>query len=412
MESLNKVAPDIDENNLNKTGTISAYHHYVLSSILPDAQQEFLCMQKKNQAFEKQNEILKRKVESLMTDCEQFKAERQRINNVVKNRDQQRNQLLQCKNELSVLGKKMAFQETELKRENKQNETIKQELESVKKELKSVKHGAFAQRTEQQHLKQQLDQVVKERDSLNDALLCCKNECSELREKICYQQSTVNKKDSQCKEQRKEIQFLKLEKQILEKDMCITESNAEEQRRELRKCEDDLQTEKEKFKESKRIHALENGKGKQRVIIQEGSRKIKKPRQKVPNQKIQSLQKELLTQTEELRATQKHCEELKKKMTMVVLQFKQCQTTLGDLKEKLKAVTAERNMYRSLTEKVGTKLVDIIKAQRSEKQHNRVTKRIKKVKVSSEEKSKGSQLPPTPSKVQMQSDLRIVGKKL
>ncbi|XP_033973049.1 cilia- and flagella-associated protein 58-like [Trematomus bernacchii] len=405
MESL---APDIDENNLHKTGPVSAYHHYVLSSILPDAQQEFLCMQKKNKALEKENEIFKKKVESLVTDCEQFKAERQRIHNVIKNRDHQRNQLLHCKNELSALGKKMAFQQTELKREHKQNETVKEELESVKKELQSVKQGAFTQRTEQQHLKQQLDQVVKERDILNDALLRCKLECSELREKICYQQSSANKKDCQCKKQMKEIHFLNLEKQTLEKERCITESNAEEQKQELRKCEKDLQTQKEKFKESKKMQE----KGKKIAIIQESPRKIKQPRQKVPHPKVQSLQKELLAQAEELRATQKLCEELKKKVTEVAVQFEQCQATIRDQKEKLKAVTAERNMYRSLTETLGTELVDIKKAQRSEKQLNKATKRAKKVKVPSEEKSKGSHLPPTSSKVQMQSDLRIMGKKL
>ncbi|KAI9513879.1 hypothetical protein NQZ68_038653 [Dissostichus eleginoides] len=229
----------------------------------------------KNKALEKENEILKKKVESLMTDCEQFKAERQRIHNVIKNRDHQRNQLLHCKNELSALGKKMAFQQTELKREHKQNETVKEELESVKKELQSVKQGAFTQRTEQQHLKQQLDQ-----------------------------QSSANKKDRQCKKQTKEIHFLNLEKQTLEKERCITESNAEEQKQELRKCEEDLQTLKEKFKESKKVQE----KGTKIAIIQESPHKIKKPRQKVPHPKVQSLQKELLAQAEELRATQKLCE--------------------------------------------------------------------------------------------------------
>ncbi|XP_028429362.1 trichohyalin-like [Perca flavescens] len=403
---------DIDDKHLYKTDPMSAYHHYVLSSILPDAEREYICTKKKNKELEKENEVLRKKVDFLMTDAEQFKAERQKIQKVSKNRDHQRTQLLHCKDELSTLGKKMAIKETDLRRLHKQNEAQKEELESTKTELQSAKQAAVAQRAEQLHLKERLDQVIKERDGLNDVLLRCKNECSELRNKISNQQSTMNKRVSQCKEQMKQIHLLKLEKQTLQKERGIIDGDAEVQRRELRKCEEELHTQKEKLKETKRLRALEDQIGKKILMIQQKPYMLKKPSPVVPLQKVESLQRELLAQAEELRKTQKRCEELLEKLTKVAAQFLQCQVTVRDQKEKLKAVTAERDMYKSQTEKVGIELVEIKKGHRSEKQRNRAAKRIKKVRLSTGDRLKVSHPPPITSKVQMQSELSIIGTKL
>lgn len=410
MESFQKG--DIDDKHSHKTGPMSAYHHYVLSSILPDAEREYLCTKKKNKVLEKENEVLRKKVDFLMTDAEQFKAERQKIQKVIKNRDHQRTQLLHCKNELSVLGKKMAIKEMDLRRLHKQTEAQKEELESTKTELQSVKQGAVAQRAEQLHLKERRDQVIKERDGLNDMLQRCKNESSELRDKISNQQSTMKKRVSQCIEQMKQIHLLKLENQTLQKERGIIDGDAEVQRRELRKCEEELHTQKEKLKETKRLHALEDQIGKKILIIQQKPYTLKKPSPEVPLQKVESLQKELLAQTEELRKTQKRYEELLEKLTKVAAQFLQCQVTVRDQKEKLKAVTAERDMYKSKTEKLGIELADVKKGHRSEKQRNRAAKRIKKVKLSTGDRLKVSHPPPITSKVQMLSELSIVGTKL
>ncbi|XP_032378434.1 centrosomal protein of 83 kDa-like [Etheostoma spectabile] len=403
---------DVDNKYLHKTGPMSAYHHYVLSSILPDAEREYLCTKNKNKVLEKENEVLRKKVDSLMTYPELFKAERQKLQKVIKNRDHQWTQLLHCKNELSVLGKKMTIKETDLRRLHKQTQAQKEELESTKMALQSVKRGAVTQRAEQLHLKERLDQVIKERDGLNDMLLRCKNESSELRDKISNQQSSMNKRASQCKEQMKQIHLLKLENQTLQKERGILDGDAEVQRQELQKCEEELNTQKEKLKESKRLRAIEDEIGKKIVIIQQKTCTLKKPSPEVPLQKVESLQKELLAQTEELRKTQKRCEELLEKLTKVAAQFLQCRVTVRDQKEKLKAVTAERDMYRSQTEKVAIELADIKKGHRSEKQRNRAAKRLKKVKLSTGDRLKVSRPPPVTSKVQMQSELSIVGTKL
>lgn len=411
MEDFTKVTSDTDDKH--KAGPMSAYRHYVLSSVLPDAERKHLCMQKKNEALERENEILKKKVEFLTTDAEQFKAERQRIHTVIKNRDHQRSQLLHCKNELSVLGKKLAIQETDLRRGHKQKEALKEELELMKKELQSLKQGSVNRRAEQQQLKDRLDQVIKERDGLSDTLLRCKNECSELRDKISTQQSSVNRKDSRCKEQLKLIHLLKLEKQKLEKERGIIE--AEEQR---------LNAQKEKLREIKRCRAVEDQIGKQILMIQQRSNTVR-PIQEVPVRKLECLQKELLAQTEELRKTQALCEELKDKLTPVVVQLQQCQATVRKQKEKLMAVTAERNMYQRHCEELGIELADMKKEQRSVKQHNRAAKREKKTKLSSANRSSqshlsamtpklkpGGKLNSSPNNVQMQSELRIAGTKI
>lgn len=312
------------------------YHHYVSSPILPDAEREYLCMektpkalQKENEAFKKESEIHKKKGAFLTSDAEQFKAERQRVPKVIRNRDHQRNQLMHCKNELSVLGKKIGIQEMDLRRGHKQNEALKEELQSMRKELQSVKQAAVKQRTEQQNLKEQLDQVVKERDGLNDKWQRCKNECSELQLKF------------------------------------------------------------------KRCRTVGDLVGKNKLLIQQkpSTPLIRKSSQVLPLPSTESLQNELLTQNEELRKTQKLCEELKQSLTQMAVYVQQCRVTVRDQKERLKAVTAERNMYKSEMEKLAMELTDIKMMHRSEKQWNKATRRTKKVKLSSGDKSSQSDLP-------------------
>ncbi|GLD55790.1 solute carrier family 22 member 18 isoform X1, partial [Lates japonicus] len=299
-------------------GHLNTRYGETFTAFLPDAEREFVHMQKKNQTLEKENELLKKKVEFLTTDAELFKVERQRIHQVIKNRDHLRNQLMHSKNELSVLGKKIRIQNTDLKRRCKQNEVLKEDMESLKKELQSVKQGTVKQKAGQQNLKEQLEQVIKEKDGLSEKWLQAQNECSELRDKMIIQQSSLNMKDGQCKEQVKQIHLLKLENLKLEKERGIIQSDAEDQRRELRKCEEKLHTQREKLKESKCCRAAEEKLGKKIIVVQQRPQIFRKARQEVPLQKIESLQKELFIQTEDLRKTQKQCEELKQNLTQIV----------------------------------------------------------------------------------------------
>lgn len=425
MEDVNTEKPDSGDKQ--RTNPRSAYHHYILSSLLPEAEQEYLCMKKEYRGLKTENIILKKKIEALMTEAEQFKAERQRVQDMGVNIEQRKKEFTHSKNQLVVFGRKVDMLETDLRRRNKENRDLKEELEATKKKLQSVKQDAENQKAKQLNLKERLDQVIKERDGLSDKWQCYKNECSELRSKITRQQSSLNIKDSKCNEQMKQIHLLKLERERLEKEVGIKENHAEHQRRELKKYEDELH-------ESRLRLNMEHKLGRRICINKNGPppSPTRKPSLQVPHQKIESLQKNLREQTEERRKAQKQCEELKGKLTQMSEQFQQCQKTVKHQKENLMALTAERNMYKSETKKLRTELADVKKVQESEKQQNKTVKKTRKIKESSGEKSSqiqppavSSRLPPrsrdklksipppqTSTEVQVRSELRIIGTKI
>lgn len=402
----------------------SAYHQYLLSSILPEAEKEFSHIRNENKVLKKENELLRMKLEALVTATDQFKAEKQRVHRVSKTRDQQKSELIHCRSELVVLVEKIKILETELRRRNKENEDLKEELESTKKKLQSVKKDAVNQRAEQQNLKEQLDQVIKDRDGIRDTWQRCKTECSELRNKISNQQSSLTIKDSKCSEQVKRIHLLEEEKERLEKELSIQKNDAAQQRRALDKCE-------EKLHDSRTCLLLQQKMGRRIVINRHNPHPplLGKPTQQVPLQKIQSLQNELVTETEERRKAEEQCVELKRSLTQISVQFQQCQGTVRHQREKLQAVTAQRNMYQSEAEKLGLELADIKKRHCDEKVQSKMAKRNTIKKLSFGEKSSKTELPPlvsrTPPKTgkKLQStplppissevlpELRITGKK-
>ncbi|XP_068427741.1 cilia- and flagella-associated protein 58-like [Clinocottus analis] len=299
-------------------------------------------------------EVLRSKMALLMNDAKQFKAEQQRINKVIRDPDYQKSQLLHCKQELLVLRKKMGLQGNELRRESRLNEALKVELESARKELRSAKQRASDQRAERQRLKERLDQAIKERDGLRSALLRGKKECSELRDKLSSQLSSANRKDGEYKRQASEVHLLKLEKQTLEREKSAVDSDAEGWKQALRRCEEELHAQKEMLEESKRCRDAEGHHGKKILFIPQKCHGIKRSGQEVvPLRQFESLQRELLARTEELRKARQLCEELKRKLTEMGPRLQYCQATVREQKEKLKAVTAERNMYRSRTEEPG-----------------------------------------------------------
>lgn len=347
----------------------TAHRRRVVSSNPPDAQLERLLAEKKDNALEMENKVLKRKVELLMTEVERFKADK-----AIRNGDHQKNQLLHCRHELSVLVKKMGLQGKELRRASSLNEALREELESAKKKLQSAKQRAVGQRAEQHHLKERLDQAVRERDGLNVTLLHCRKGCSELRDTISERQSSANKKDGHCKRQTKEIHLLKLENQQLERERGMAGGDAEGWRRELRKCEEELHALKEKLEESRKVRAIGDDMGKEILIVQQRSHGVRRPGQEAPPRQLESVRKELLDRTEELRKARELCEELKEKLTEVAARCQLSQAAARDLREKIKSVTAQRNMYRGLTEKLGVELEDFKKGQRKTRR-TKITKR-------------------------------------
>ncbi|KAK9542402.1 hypothetical protein VZT92_000267 [Zoarces viviparus] len=304
-----------------------------------------------------ESNVLKENFALLNVDAEKIKAERQRFHKLIEKGVHQRNQLLHWQNELSVLNKKLENQGKELKWERTQNKALKDKLELVKKEKQSMEQRAVNHRAEQQRLKERLDQAIEQRDGLKDTLLRCRNECQELRYKAS---KIVNEKGGQCKEQMKQIHLLQLENHHLERERewSAKESDADVLRRALQKCQKELYTQKVKLEEIKRSRAVGDHIGKEILIIQQ-RRSARRPSTEAPLWKFEALEKALLARTEQLRDTQKQCRELRDKGAEAAVRLRRFQNTVRDQGEKFKAVTAERNMYKGLSEQLKMELSDI-----------------------------------------------------
>lgn len=404
-----------DKHIKQKSRDLSAYHQHVLSSILPDVERELTLVKSKNKNLEREKKALQKRVEHLMTEGALLKVDHQRAHKAIQSRDLLRSQLVQSKNQLVVLGKKINLQESDLRRERRKNEVLKQELESVKKELQLVKKQAANQRAEHQKLKEQLEQVVKDKDGLNAKWVGCQNECSKLREKIGAQQSSLNKKESQCMEEMKQVHLLKLENEKLEREKNFLENLVAETKLEARKFEEELISEREKLIKSTACRSLENLIGGRVIVLQQNPQA--KPKAEVSPPKNQPLQKELLSQAEELRRTQKLGEGLKQSLTQLCVQHQQSQAALRRQKEKLKAVTAQRNVYQTAMQNMQREVMAMRKERLGEKLKNWTMQKNKKIKVSSATKCSQSLVCSIKSDRQAASSkldtrLMITGKKL
>lgn len=379
MELVNNMLSKTDDEHLQKMNPMSSYHRHVLSSILPDLEQIYSCLQEKNNILEKENQALRKKVELLMNDSERLKEEHLKVQSVLKNRELLGIQLVHSRNEVQVLGWKLSAQNKDLKWKRNQNELLREEVESLKKALQTAKQKAVSQRAEQQKLKNQLEQVVKESDQLSKKWLHCYSKCSELSDRITAQQSSLNKKDNQYKEQIKQIHNLKTENQKLERERRFFENEANGVKCRLQRCEEELRMQREQLTECTGSCFFETQIVERTVIPKQKRPLIRKPTREVPAQKVESLQKELCSQNQELKRTQTLCEELRQSLTQTSVQLQQCKATLRDRKEKLKALTAERDVYRQKAEKLQKEWEVHRKEKLSEKLKKWATKNVKQV---------------------------------
>lgn len=304
------------------------------------------------------------------------------MNRANKTKDQQRIQLLEYKNELFALSKKKKVLQAELKKKGTLNESLKKELDSVKKELQFMKRAAVRQRAEQEKLKGRLDQMSKDRDSLNATWQSCKAEISVLCDKITNQQASLSKKDLQCKEQIKQINFLKVKNQYLEKEIGMKENDADHRMLELRKCSEELKRERCKLEETRAMHAIGPKLGEKLLLIKNAPHPplVGKPHNL---QRIDSLQKELQTQTEERVKAQRLCEELKQVQSQLSDQLQQCQTKLRHQAENHKVVKIERDIFKCQVDKLKIELGNMKMLHYSEKQYNGVWERTNRVMIPS-----------------------------
>nr|XP_019941068.1 PREDICTED: cilia- and flagella-associated protein 58 [Paralichthys olivaceus] len=300
------------------------------------------------------------------------------------------NQVTRLRDEITGKELALAKDQQEHKRLEKDNESLKGELQLIKLQLEETKQHVDSQKAEQQKLqkiiadadveqiqqKKQLDQVIRERDSLGKQLLRRNDERALLYEKIRIQQSILSKGDFHYNQRMDDIRLLNLEIKRLRRKKSILDKtipNTEDLRRELFHLQRELLRERtrnsvlqEQLKPINihRWRRLEGSDpGKYELIL-----------------KIQSLQKRLISKTQELeehelllQEKEKLYVELKHIMTRhpgpeAVEQLQQCQWLLRERTTKLKVLIAELRMldskmneYKNENQRLANELANIKK---------------------------------------------------
>ncbi|KAG7516460.1 hypothetical protein JOB18_031669 [Solea senegalensis] len=306
------------------------------------------------------------------------------------------NQVTRLRDEIT--GKEMALakDQQEFKRLEKDNESLKGELQSMKLQLEESKQRVESQKAEQQKLQKiiadadaeqiqqnkQLEQVARERDSLGKQLLRRNDERALLYEKIRIQQSILSKGDFHYNLRMEDVRLLKLEVKRLQRKKSIldkTVPNTEDLRREL------FHLQRELLRERMRNSVLEE---QLKPINIHRWRRLEgsDPDKYELIQKIQSLQKRLITKTQELEEHELLLQEKEKLYVELkhilarqpgpeaAEQLQQCQWALRERTKKLKALIAELRMldskmneHKSENQRLANELANIKKKYLSQK---------------------------------------------
>ncbi|XP_056136543.1 cilia- and flagella-associated protein 58 [Lampris incognitus] len=269
--------------------------------------------------------------------------------------------------ELALLKEHQEFQRVE-----RENEALKGELQLLKQQAEEAKQRVDSQEAEEQKLhkiiadadaeklrqKQEMDQVIHDRDIFGTHLLRRNDERALLYKKISILQTILNKGDRQYNQRLDDIRLLKLEIKRLRREKGILdkgEVTMEDLRREL------FHTERELQKERTRCRALEE-QLKNPIQVHRWRRlEATDPDKYQLILKIHSLQRRLITKTQEvvdeellLQEKEKQYGELKQIMARwpgpeAAEKLQECQRTIRDKTDKLKALSAEVNMYYAQT---------------------------------------------------------------
>uniref|UniRef100_A0A3Q1J0C3 Cilia- and flagella-associated protein 58 central coiled coil domain-containing protein n=1 Tax=Anabas testudineus TaxID=64144 RepID=A0A3Q1J0C3_ANATE len=279
------------------------------------------------------------------------------------------NQVTRLRDEITGKEQALVKEQQEYKRLEKDNEALKGELQVSKQQLEEAKQHLDSQKAEQQKLqkviadadaeqiqqKKQLEQVIRERDNLGKQLLRRNDERALLYEKIKIQQSILSKGDFHYNQRMEDIRLLKLEIKMLRRKKNIldkTVPNTEELRREL------FHLQRELLRERTRNSVLEE---QLKPINIHRWRRLEgsDPGKYELIQKIQSLQKRLITKTQELEEHELLLQEKEKLYVELkhilarqpgpeaAEQLQQCQWTIRERTKKLKVLIAELRMLDS-----------------------------------------------------------------
>ncbi|XP_063818726.1 cilia- and flagella-associated protein 58 isoform X2 [Pseudophryne corroboree] len=279
-------------------------------------------------------------------------------------------QVDQLKEEINTKESALLKVHLDHQRLEKEKEALKAELQKMKQQSIETKQFIENQEAEERKLlkiiseadaerlrqKKELDQVIGERDILGTQLVRRNDELALLYEKIKIHQSILNKGESQYKQRVDDIRLLKLEIKKLRREKGIltkTVSNVEDLRREV------YHTQRELMKERTRCRALEEELENPLNVHRWRKLEASDPSTYELIQKIHTLQKRLISKTEEvvekellLQEKEKLYVELKHILARqpgpeAAEQLQLYQRTLREKTKQLKALSSELNMYES-----------------------------------------------------------------
>ncbi|KAI4550823.1 hypothetical protein MJT46_018330 [Ovis ammon polii x Ovis aries] len=220
-------------------------------------------------------------------------------------------QVDQLKEEISAKESALVKLHLEQQRIEKEKETLKAELQKLRQQALETKHFIEKQEAEERKLlriiaeadgerlrqKKELDQVISERDILGSQLVRRNDELALLYEKIKIQQSVLNKGESQYNQRLEDMRILKLEIKKLRREKGIlarSVANVDELRQEL------FHTQREFLKERTRCRALEEELENPMNVHRWRKLEASDPSTFELIQKIHTLQKRLISKTEEV----------------------------------------------------------------------------------------------------------------
>ncbi|XP_053306830.1 cilia- and flagella-associated protein 58 [Spea bombifrons] len=279
-------------------------------------------------------------------------------------------QVDQLKEEITSKEAALVKVHLDYQRVEKEKESLKAELQKMTQQSIETKQFIENQEAEERKLlkiiseadaerlrqKKELDQVISERDILGTQLVRRNDELALLYEKIKIQQSVLNKGEAQYTERLEDIRVLKLEIKKLRRQKGILNknlANVEDLRREL------YRTQRELLKERTRCRALEEELEKPLNVHRWRRLEASDPSAYELIQKIQTLQKRLISKTEQLvekelllREKEKLYVELKHILARqpgpeAAEQLQIYQQTLREKTKQLKVLSAELNMFET-----------------------------------------------------------------
>ncbi|XP_069719950.1 cilia- and flagella-associated protein 58 [Phaenicophaeus curvirostris] len=286
----------------------------------------------------------------------------------------------------------------------KEKNSLKAELHKMKKQALETKHFIENQEAEERRLlkiiaeadaerlkqKKEFEQVINERDILGSLLIQRNDEVALLYEKIKIQQSILNRGETQYRQRMEDIRLLKLEIKKLRREKGVlgkSAANVEELRQEVHHIQ------KELLREQARCKTLEKEVENPLNVHRWRKLKASDPNTYALIQKIQRLQKQLISKTDEvvekkmlLQEKETLYVELKRVLARqpgpeATKQLQIYQYTLREKTKQLKVLSSELNMYKSESqeykyeiEQLGKELLNVKKKYLAQKRKEQQAK--------------------------------------